>query len=157
MGMKNYVLTTLCYLRKDGKVLMLYRNKKENDLNEGKWVGVGGKLEEGETPDEALLREVKEETGLTLKHWHLHGVITFVSDTWDNEYMFLYSGDDFEGELTETCREGTLAWVPEEEVLSLPTWEGDKYFLTPLLEGVSHLDMKVSYEGDRLVSVKRFA
>lgn len=155
--MKNYVLTTLCYIRKNGKVLVLYRNKKENDLNQGKWVGVGGKLEEGETPDEALLREVKEETGLTLKRWHLHGVVTFVSDTWDNEYMFLYSGYDFEGELNTSCPEGTLAWVPEGEVLYLPTWEGDKYFLRLLLQGVSHFDMKVSYEGDHLVSVQRFA
>ena len=149
--MTNFVLTTLCYIRKNGKVLMLYRNKKENDLNEGKWVGIGGKFEEGETPDECLLREVYEETGLTLTRFHLHGVVTFLSDTWDNEYMFLYSGLDFDGELKENCREGTLRWVAEEEVLKLNLWEGDCYFLKPLLQGREHINLRVRYEGDRLV------
>ena len=97
---KHFILTTLCYIRKNGKILMLYRNKKENDLNQGKWVGVGGKFEEGETPDQCLIREVFEETGLTLTRFHLHGVVTFVSDTWDNEYMFLYTGTEYSGELS---------------------------------------------------------
>ena len=153
---KRYILTTLCYIRQGGKMLMLYRNKKKNDLNEGKWVGVGGKLEDGETPDEALVREVKEETGLTLTKWKLHGVVTFVSDTWDNEYMFLYTGLAFEGELTGGCAEGTLAWVEEDKVLSLPSWEGDKFFLVPLLEGEEHIDLKVCYEGEKLVEVKSY-
>lgn len=149
--MGNFVLTTLCYLRRDGKVLMLYRNKKENDLNEGKWVGIGGKFEAGETPDECLCREVYEETGLTLRHAHLHGVVTFLSDSWDNEYMFLYSSEDFEGEMKENCREGTLQWIPEEDVLNLPLWEGDRYFLEPLLRRQEHINLRVRYEGDRLV------
>ena len=130
---------------------MLYRNKKEKDLNEGKWVGIGGKFEEGETPDECLVREVLEETGLRLTDYHLHGVVTFLSDNWDNEYMFLYTGYDFTGEMTQSCSEGTLRWVPEDEVLSLNTWEGDRYFLEPLLAGQEHIDLRVRYEGDRLV------
>ena len=156
----SFILTTLCYIRRQGKVLLLYRNKKENH---GKWIGVGGKFEEGETPDECLLREVKEETGLTLTRYRLHGVVTFVSDTWDNEYMFLYSGLDFTGELrTEDsggwdCREGRLAWIPEEEVLSLPAWEGDKYFLAPLLAGEEHIDLRLEYQGDTLVRVNHSA
>ena len=151
--MKKYILTTLCYIRKEKRVLLLYRNKKKQDLNEGKWVGIGGKFEEGETPDQCLLREVQEETGLLLTSFHLHGVVTFVSDTWDNEYMFLYTGLDFEGSLKEDCQEGTLAWIPEDEVLSLPSWEGDHFFLEPLLRGCDHIDMKVKYEKDTLVSV----
>ena len=153
---KGFKMTTLCYLRKNGKVLMLYRNKKENDLNEGKWIGIGGKFEEGETPAECLLREFYEETGLKLTRFHLHGVVTFLSDLWDNEYMFLYTGWDYEGKLREDCREGTLAWIPEEEVLSLKTWEGDHYFLEPLLAGEEEIDLKVVYQGDKLVEcVKR--
>ena len=149
--MKSFKLTTLCYIRKEGKVLMLYRNKKEHDLNEGKWVGIGGKFEEGETPDECLVREVYEETGLTLTKYHLHGVVTFLSDNWDNEYMFLYTGLDFKGTLKEDCPEGTLKWVDEEKVPGLKTWEGDQYFLVPLLEGREHINLRVRYEGDRLV------
>ena len=148
-----YQLTTLCYIIRDGKVLLLYRNKKENDLNEGKWVGVGGKFLEGETPDDCLLREVMEETGLRLTKFRLHGVVTFVSDCWENEYMFLYSGQDFEGELKTDCPEGTLAWVPFHDVLSLPMWDGDPYFLKPLLAGQEHINLKVVYQGNTLVEV----
>ena len=150
---KHFILTTLCYIRKNGKILMLYRNKKENDLNQGKWVGVGGKFEEGETPDQCLIREVFEETGLTLTRFHLHGVVTFVSDTWDNEYMFLYTGTEYSGELSPDCQEGILRWIDEDKILSLPMWEGDHYFLKPLLDGQDHIDLKVRYQGDRLVSV----
>ena len=148
---RNYILTTLCYIRHEGKVLMLYRDKKENDLNEGKWVGIGGKFLEGETPDECLLREVYEETGLTLTSFRLHGVVTFISDQWDNEYMFLYSADGFEGNLREDCLEGTLRWIPDEEISGLSLWEGDRYFLPPLMAGEEHIDMKVVYRGDTLV------
>ena len=148
---EGFRLTTLCYIRHEGKVLMLYRNKKENDLNEGKWVGVGGKFEPGETPDECLLREVREETGLTLTGFQLHGVVTFISDEWDDEYMFLYSADRFTGCLRDDCPEGMLRWVPQEEVMGLPMWEGDRYFLPRLLAGEAHIDMKVVYHKDILI------
>ena len=151
--MKN---STLCYLEKDGKYLMLFRDRKENDENAGKWIGVGGKFENGESPDECLLREVFEETGLKLKEYRLRGIVSFVSDIYETEYMFLYTGWDYEGKLREECREGTLAWIPEEEVLSLKTWEGDHYFLEPLLAGEEEIDLKVVYQGDKLVEcVKR--
>ena len=106
-------LTTLCYIEKDDSYLMLHRTKKENDLNHDKWIGVGGKLEEGETPEECLLREVKEETGLTLTSYRLRGIITFLSDEWGSEYMFLYTADGFTGEMI-SCNEGELTWVPRD-------------------------------------------
>ena len=115
---KKTVLTTLCYIEKDGKYLMLHRVKKENDINRDKWIGVGGKLEQDESPEECLLRETYEETGLTLTDYRLRGVITFVSDRWDTEHMFLYKADDFTGELKE-CDEGELVWVDKEDILSL--------------------------------------
>ncbi len=144
--------TTLCYIIKDGKVLMLFRNKKENDLNEGKWVGVGGKFLPGETPEQCLLREVQEETGLTLTGYRFCGIIRFVSDVWEDEDMYLYAGEAFTGELQE-CSEGTLAWIPAEEVLQLPLWAGDRYFLEPLLAGEPEINLTVVYRGDELAAV----
>ena len=117
-------LTTLCYLEQDGNYLMMHRVKKEHDVNEGKWIGVGGHFEPGESPEECLLREVKEETGLTLTSWKFRGIVTFTSDDNPTEYMCLYTADGFEGTLTEDCREGILRWVPKEEVLNLRLWEG---------------------------------
>lgn len=146
--------STLCYIKKDNEYLLLFRDKKENDVNECKWVGVGGKFEEGESADECLLREVKEETGLTLTHYTFHGVVNFYSDKWEDEAMYLYSADAFEGDLVADCPEGTLKFVPEEDVLSLPTWEGDKYFLKELLKGTQNLDMSLYYEGDNLVAMR---
>ena len=143
--------STLCYICKNNKYLMLHRVKKENDLNEGKWIGVGGKVEPGETPEECMLREVYEETGLTVTKSHCHGVIKFISDTWEDEDMYLFSASEYIGELNPDCNEGVLEWVDKDRVLSLPTWEGDKYFIKPLLDGEEHIDMLVSYEGDRLV------
>ena len=122
--------TTLCYIERDGKYLLLNRNKKENDLNEGKWIGVGGKCEKGESPEECVRRETFEETGLTLGKVHLYGVIHFRSDTWEDEEMYLYGSEDFTGSLRDDCSEGTLAWVPKDMVLKLPVWEGDLLFLT---------------------------
>ena len=149
--MKNSVL---CYIEKDEKYLMLYRNKKKNDVNGGKWIGVGGKLEENESPDEALLREVKEETGLSLTSYKFRGIITFVSDTWEDEYMYLYTADCFEGEIIE-CDEGELSWVDKFSVLDLPTWAGDRVFLTRLLDNDPEpMFIKLTYEGDDLVSQK---
>ena len=144
--------STLCYIRNDkDEYLLLHRTLKKNDLNEGKWIGVGGKFEEGETADECVLREVFEETGLTLTSYRLHGIVKFISDTWEDEDMYLYSADGFTGTLREDCDEGELAWIPKDEVLLLPTWEGDKYFLEPLLAGAEHINMLVEYEGDTFV------
>lgn len=151
--MDNVKLTTLCYIEKDGEYLMLYRNKKHNDQSGGKWIGVGGKLEEGESPEECLLREVREETGLTLTSYKFCGIVTFVSDIYEGEYMFLYTADGFEGELTESCREGELHWIPKSQVLQLPAWEGDHYFLSRLLEGETDIHLKLRYEGDALAEV----
>lgn len=143
--------STLCYIEKNNKFLMLYRNKKENDLNEGKWIGVGGKLEEGETVDACLEREVWEETGLKLTKYELRGVIKFISDKWEDQDMYLYYAWDFEGDVTGNCTEGELKWVDRELVPGLPTWEGDRLFMTPFLKGEKNIDMTVRYEGDTLV------
>lgn len=121
-------LTTLCYIEKDGKYLMLHRVKKEKDVNKDKWIGIGGHFEEGESPEECLLREAKEETGLTLLSWQFRGIVTFIADGWPTEYMCLYTADAFEGELKE-CSEGTLEWVKKEELDKLNLWEGDRIFL----------------------------
>ncbi|MBQ1891134.1 MAG: 8-oxo-dGTP diphosphatase [Firmicutes bacterium] len=142
--------TTLCYIKKEGSWLLLFRNKKENDLNEGKWIGVGGKCEPGETPEQCVRRETLEETGLILGKVCCRGVVHFRSDTWEDEEMYLYTSEEFSGELDENCAEGTLAWIPEDQVMSLPMWEGDRLFLPELLEGAAAIEMTVVYEGDRL-------
>ena len=142
--------TTLCYLRRDGKYLMLHRTKKENDLNHDKWVGVGGKFESNESPDECLKREVLEETGLTLTDYRCRGVVTFVSDQWEGEYMYLYTADGFEGAMRE-CDEGTLEWVDMDAVESLPLWVGDKIFFRLLQTDRPWFSLKLCYEGDALV------
>lgn len=147
------VNTTLCYIEKDNKYLMLHRTKKENDLNEGKWIGVGGKFEPNETPEECLLREVKEETDLTLTSYRLRAVITFVSDKWGTEYMYLFTADAFTGEIG-SCNEGDLEWVDKDKILDLPTWEGDRIFLEKLLDNAGFFTVKVVYEGDKLVESK---
>ena len=147
--MAELLQTTLCYLEQNGCYLMLHRIKKKQDVNEGKWIGVGGHFEAGESPEECLLREVKEETGLTLDSYRLRGVVTFDSDAWPTEYMFLYTADEFHGTMTE-CNEGTLEWVPKEEVYDLPIWEGDKIFFRLLEERESFFSLKLSYQGDAL-------
>ena len=149
-------LTTLCYLCRDDEILMLYRNKKKDDANEGKWIGIGGRIEEGEAPEECMIREVKEETGLSVDSYRFLGVITFVSDRWEDEYMFLYRGDSFDGNMTGECPEGTLEWIRKEEVMHLPLWEGDRYFLRDLIEGKTDICMKLVYEGEKLVKAVRF-
>ena len=118
------VNTTLCHIEKDGCYLMLHRIKKENDLNQDKWVGIGGKFEEKETPEECNLREVFEETGLTLHSARYCGIVTFVSDKWGTEYMHIFKSSDFSGELKE-CDEGVLEWVKIEDIYNLPIWQGD--------------------------------
>ena len=158
---------TLCYISRydgpDREYLMLYRNKKEDDPNEGKWIGVGGKFEPGETADECMLREVREETGLTLASYHFCGVIHFISDTWEDEDMYLYRAEVDEswagaeaGEAIKmpACEEGELRWVPENQLMDLPMWEGDRLFLKPLLEGADTISMTLHYEGDDLVAAE---
>ena len=142
--------TTLCYLEKDGCYLMLYRNKKENDLNEGKWIGVGGKIEGRETPEEGARREILEETGLYARELKLRAVITFLSDRWNDERMYLFTSSDFEGTLKE-CDEGELLWVPVEKVLSLPSWEGDRLFLDRIKNPEQeYFSLSLDYMGDVL-------
>lgn len=143
-------LTTLCYIENDrGEYLMLHRTKKENDLNHGKWIGVGGKFEADETPEECLLREVYEETGLTLTSYQFRGIITFLSDEWEGEYMHLFTANKYEGTLCD-CNEGVLAWIPKNEVMDLRLWEGDRIFLKELLEHDRFFSLKLRYEGDTL-------
>lgn len=144
--MKN---TTLCYLQQNGCYLMLHRTKKKNDENEGKWIGVGGKIEEGESPDECVCREVLEETGLTMTDWQYRGIVTFVSDCWEGEYMHLFTSDAFEGTLMP-CDEGELAWIPREQLPRLPQWEGDRIFLSLLDQDTPFFSLKLCYEGDHL-------
>jgi 8-oxo-dGTP diphosphatase len=146
-------LTTICYIEQNGNYLMLHRTKKENDQSHDKWLGVGGKFEKDESPDECILREVKEETGLTLTSYQLRGVMTFVSDIWETEYMFIYTADRFEGELTE-CSEGDLQWIKKTEVMNLKLWEGDKIFLKKLIDGDGFFTVKMEYEGEKLVKVQ---
>jgi len=145
--MKN---TTLCYITQGDQVLMLHRVKKKNDLNQDKWIGIGGKFEENESPEECLLREAKEETGLTLTSWQCRGIVTFLSDRWEGEYMYLFTADGFEGELKE-CDEGDLQWISREFLDSLPKWEGDKIFLELLWQNAPFFLLKLRYAGEQLV------
>ncbi len=148
-------LTTLCYIEKDGCYLMMHRIKKKNDANHDKWIGVGGKFEEGEAPEECLLREVLEETGLALTQYRFRGIVTFVSDEWETEYMHLFTADGYEGELKEKeCAEGELAWIPKAEVAQIPVWEGDRVFLRLLQTETPFFSLKLRYEGERLVEKK---
>ena len=151
--MKNK-LTTLCYIEKDDCYLMMHRVSKKNDINAGKWIGVGGHFEEGESPEECLLREAYEETGLTLTSYQLRGIITFAVDGWGCEYMHLYTADDFEGDLDaveEKCTEGVLKWIPKERIFDLNLWEGDRIFLKKLLESDEIFSLKLRYQDDTLV------
>ena len=142
--------TTLCYIENKDSYLMMHRVKKEKDINKDKWVGVGGHFEEGESPEECLLREVREETGLELTSWKLRGVITFSTDIYPTEYMFLYTADGYTGEMIE-CNEGDLEWVKKSDVYDLPIWEGDKVFFRLLEDDVPVFSLKLRYEGDKLV------
>ena len=146
-------LTTLCYIEKDNKYLMLHRVKKENDLNHDKWVGVGGKFEPDETPEECMLREVREETGLTLTRYQFRAILTFLSDEWETEYIHLYTASEFTGTLSE-CDEGNLEWIPKSEIDKLKLWEGDKIFFQLLRETEDFFSLKLRYEGEKLVETK---
>ncbi len=143
------VNSTLIYIERDGKYLMLHRTKKENDLNHDKWISVGGKFEPGESPEECMLRETREETGLTLTRWRYRALVTFVSDEWESEYMHLFTADEWTGTLKD-CDEGELAWIDRDELLSLPLWEGDKIFLRLLRGDEPFFSLKLRYEGEKL-------
>ncbi len=143
--------TTLCHIEKDGKYLMLHRIKKENDLNRDKWVGIGGKFEDKESPEECNKRETFEETGLVLNTAKYCGIVTFVSDIWETEYMHIFYSDDFSGDLKE-CDEGRLEWVKICDIYNLPIWEGDKIFLRLIEEKADFFSLKLEYKGDTLIN-----
>ena len=142
--------TTLCYIEQDGAYLMLHRTKKKNDQSHDKWLGVGGKFEDKESPEECILRETLEETGLTLTSYRYRGIVTFVSDVWETEYMHLFTADGFTGTLAD-CDEGDFAWISREKLLSLPMWEGDKIFLNLLFDAAQpFFSLKLEYTGEQL-------
>ena len=146
---KRSALTTLCYIEKDGCYLMLHRVRKKQDVNAGKWIGVGGHFEENESPEECLVREVREETGLCLETWRFRGIVTFMAKGWPTEYMCLFTADAPEGEVLD-CEEGELCWIPKGEIMNLNLWEGDRIFLRFLLEERGFFSLKLEYDGDRL-------
>ena len=142
--------TSLCYIERGGKYLMLHRVKKTVDENKDKWIGIGGKFEEGESPEDCVMREVSEETGLTLNSWQYRGIVTFVSDEWGTEYMHLFTADAWTGE-QRPCDEGELAWIGKDELLTKKLWAGDRIFLHLLAEDAPFFLLKLRYEGDTLV------
>lgn len=144
------ILSTLCYIEKDGKYLMLHRTKKKNDISKGKWLGIGGKFEDGESPEECVIREVKEETGLTLNTYKLRCAVTYVSTNWETEYVYVFTSNDFTGELIE-CNEGDLQWVEKDKVTELDTWEGDKIFVEKIQKDNTFFTVKFNYDNERLI------
>jgi 8-oxo-dGTP diphosphatase len=145
------ILATLCYVKQNGKTLMIHRNKRPNDIHAGKWNGLGGKFEAGESPEDCVIREVREESGLTLRAPHLHGVLTFVNFKGNDWYVFVYTADEFEGQLSQDVPEGRLEWIPNEEVPRLPLWDSDAVFL-PWLEQDRFFSAKFNYNGEKFVS-----
>lgn len=144
--MKN---VTLCYIERGDEYLMLHRVKKKNDINHDKWIGVGGKFEDKESPEDCILRETREETGLTLTDYRYRGLVTFISSEYETEYMHLFTASGWTGELSE-CSEGVLEWVKKTDVPGLPIWEGDKIFLRLLAEEHPFFSLKLRYEGETL-------
>ena len=144
--------TTLSYIEKDGAYLMLHRIKKKNDVNHDKWIGVGGKFEPGESPFDCARREIFEECGIKVKDLSYRGIVTFVSDEYGTEYMHLFTGAEYEGEIDYACDEGKLEWVKKEKVEELPIWEGDKIFLKLLDSEKRFFSLKLTYKKDRLVN-----
>jgi 8-oxo-dGTP diphosphatase len=147
--MKN---TTLCYIEKDGAYLMMHRIKKKNDENHDKWIGVGGKFSDGESPFDCARREIFEETGLTAQRLSYRGIVTFVSDEYGTEYMHLFTSDEYSGTLNKSCDEGVLEWVEKDKIVNLPIWEGDKIFLDLLRKNMPFFSLKLTYSADKLVS-----
>lgn len=145
--------TTLCYIKRNNCYLMMHRDRKQNDINFGKWIGVGGKFKEGESPVECLLREVYEETGLKLKSYEFKGIVTFIYGNQITEHMFLYTSSEYNGELKD-CDEGRLEWVPEKNIMNLDLWEGDRYFIPLLNDSEKVFFLKLVYDNnDNLVEV----
>lgn len=143
------ISSTLCYIERDGRYLMLHRVKKAVDANRDKWIGVGGRFEEGESPEDCVRREVLEETGLTLTDYAYRGLVTFVSDKWEGEFMHLFTASGFTGEIKE-CDEGVLEWISKEELMKLPMWEGDRIFLDLIAAPSPFFSLKLRYEGEKL-------
>lgn len=149
------MITTLCYLEKDNKYLMLHRTKKEKDINKGKWLGIGGKLEKGETPEQCLIREVKEETGYNILNYNFRGIVIFNLNEDEPLYMYLYSCSDFYGEIIKDCTEGELKWIDKKEIKKLNIWEGDKIFLDILSdEKLPFFYLTLNYKDDTLLNYK---
>ena len=144
------ILSTLCYIEKDRKYLMLHRTKKKNDINKDKWLGIGGKFEEGESPEECITRELKEETGLTLNSYKLRCIVTYVSTNWETEYMYVFTSNDFTGELIE-CNEGDLQWIEKDKVTELNTWEGDQIFVDQIQNDNKFFTIKFNYDREKLI------
>lgn len=144
-------MTTLCYLERDGRYLMLHRTKKSNDENHDKWIGVGGKFEDGESPEDCMRREVWEETGLSVTHFRYRGIVTFVSDCWECEYMHLFTVTDWTG-VEKECDEGVLEWIDKSELYRLTMWEGDRIFLRLLDTDQSFFSLKLTYQGEHLTA-----
>lgn len=145
------ILSTLCYIEKDNQYLMLHRTKKKNDINKDKWIGIGGKFEENESPEECITREVKEETGLHLKSYQLRCIVTYVSTNWETEYMYVFTSSEFKGNIIK-CNEGDLQWVDKNEVTKLNIWEGDKIFIEKIQKDNKFFTVKFEYDGDKLLS-----
>ena len=144
------IQSTLCYLERGDEYLMLHRVKKKDDMNHDKWIGVGGKFEDKESPEDCILRECFEETGLTLTDYRYRGLVTFVSDLYPTEYMHLFTATEWSG-TPHPCDEGELAWIKKADLLSLPLWEGDKIFLRLLEADSPFFSLKLKYEGESLV------
>ena len=143
--------TTLCYIEKNGAYLMMHRNKKQNDINHDKWIGVGGKFKHGETPFDCALREIKEETGLTPIGLTHRGIVEFITDKYPPENMHLFTSNGYHGNLNENCDEGELVWINKKDVYSLPIWEGDKIFFQLLEQNLPFFKLKLVYKGDKLI------
>lgn len=150
MKERKMILSTLCYIEKDNQYLMLHRTKKKDDINKDKWIGIGGKFEKNESPEECVTREVKEETGLNLESYQLRCIVTYVSTNWETEYMYVFTSNEFTGDIIE-CNEGELQWINKNEVTKLNTWEGDKVFIEKMQKDSNFFTVKFEYDGDSLL------